>query len=336
MNRRPWTESELTRVRALYPISSTQKVAAVLGRPVYSVYNTAYKLGLRKTESYYESPESGRLRKGETRPESVAHQFPKGHVPANKGMRRPGWFAGRMRETQFRRGERSGAAARNWKPVGTILPDSEGYLRIKVREAVHGAEPTGFGNSKVWPCLHHQVWEQHNGPIPPGHAVAFKDRDRANCAIENLECIPRAELARRNGMWNRYPRELAEAIQLNGALKRKLRKLNGEKQDVGPAEPPVRDAGTVEGSGQTAGSGSRQDDQRSCADNHQLGQSRDRVRKGDRRERRQRILRSEADRGSGRAAEDFMTVVLEGLLARRAFVCEQIEGIKELLKESPC
>ncbi len=339
MNRRPWTEGDLTRLRALYPISSTQKLAAALGRPVASVYNAAFNLGLRKSQAYYESSESGRLRKGETRPESVPHQFPKGHVPANKGLRRPGWFAGRMRETQFRKGERSGVAARNWKPVGTILPDSEGYLRIKVREAVPGVEPTGFGNSKVWPCLHHQVWEQHHGPIPPGHAIAFKDRNRANCEIDNLECIPRAELARRNGMWNRYPRELAEAIQLNGALKRKLRKFDGEKQDVGSAEPPVRNAGSAEGPGETAGSGSRQDDQRSCADNHQLGQSRDPVHRGDWRERGQRVLRAEATPRRRRerpdttrsAPEDFITVVLEGLLARRAFVCEQIEGIKELL-----
>ena len=155
---------------------------------------------------------------------SVATQFKPGHVPANKGQRRPGWSAGRMRETQFKKGERTGIAARNWKPIGTISPDSYGYLRIKVREAVHGAEPTGYGNVRVWPLLQRQIWQQHNGPIPPGHVIVFKNGDRADCAIENLDCVPRSELAHRNQMWGRYPQELAAAIQMNGCLKRKLRR----------------------------------------------------------------------------------------------------------------
>jgi hypothetical protein len=128
-----------------------------------------------------------------------------------------------MRETQFRKGERSGVAARNWRPIGTVLTDTDGYLRIKVREAVCGVEATGFGNTRVWPLLQRHVWERKRGPIPPAHAVVFRDGDRKHCTIGNLECISRAELMRRNSLWRQYPRELAEVIQLNGALKRKLR-----------------------------------------------------------------------------------------------------------------
>lgn len=257
MNGRPWTESELTRLRTLYPVQSTRKLAANLGRPAYSVYNAAYGLGLRKSPAFWESDESGRLRKGQTRPQCIGTQFQPGHVPANKGLRRPGWAPGRMRETQFKKGERRGVAARNRRPVGTVLPDTEGYLRIKVREALHGAEPTGFGNTRVWPLLQRHVWEQHYGPIPSGHVIVFKDRNRANCERDNLECISRAELAERNRMWNRYPRELAEVMHLNGQLKRRLREYDGTKQDVGSAKSPVRDLGNAEGSGQTAGPGAR-------------------------------------------------------------------------------
>ncbi len=223
MNGKEWTKTELDRLRKLYPARPTQKVAELLRRSVCSVNGAAHKLRLRKTEEYLQSPEACRLRRGEPRP-GVAHQFPKGHVPANKGLRSPGWSPGRMRETQFKKGQRSGKAAENWKPIGTVLTDGEGYQRIKVREAMHG-EATGFGNSSVWPQLHRQVWEQHHGPCPLGHVVVFKDRDRKNCAIENLECISRGDLARRNAMWGRYPRELIEAISMNGALKRKLRSL---------------------------------------------------------------------------------------------------------------
>jgi hypothetical protein len=105
------------------------------------------------------------------------------------------------------------------------------------------------------------VWEQHKGPIPPKHVVAFKNGDRSNCAIENLELLSMAQNARRNSMWQRLPRELAVVIQMNGALKRKLRSLNGTQQNERPSGPSVRDPGGAEGSGQTDGPGARESDQ---------------------------------------------------------------------------
>jgi len=142
-----------------------------------------------------------------------------------------------MRETQFRKGERRGVANENWKPIGTIATDTEGYQRIKVREGNPG-EATGFGNVRIWPLLSRHLWEQHNGPLPPSHAVAFKDGDRANCSIENLELVSRAELMRRNTIHNRYPKEVVNTIMLLGAVKRKLRERN-EKHNDGSAQPSV-------------------------------------------------------------------------------------------------
>ena len=219
-----WTPEHLEYLRTHYPHKRSAAIAEQLGCSISRVYAKANEIGLRKSQEFLRSPESGLLQKGQTRPECVATQFPKGHVPANKGLRRPGWAPGRMRDTQFKRGSRTGAAAENWRPIGTISADPEGYLRIKVREAQHGKEATGFGNVKVWPLYHRHIWEQAHGPIPPKHLVSFKDGDRANCVLDNLELVTRAEMARRNQMWNTMPRELAEVIQLNGALKRKLRK----------------------------------------------------------------------------------------------------------------
>jgi hypothetical protein len=183
-------------------------------------------LGLAKSQEYLAGEEMRRLHQALVKAGQAA-RFPKGHVPANKGIRRPGWAPGRMGETQFKKGRMSGKAAQNHKPVGTILADTDGYLRIKIRERRPGDAP-GW-NKEIWPALHHQIWEQHKGPIPPKHIVAFKDHDRQHCTIDNLELISLADNARRNRMWGRFPRELAEAIHMNGQLKRKLRNLDAKK-----------------------------------------------------------------------------------------------------------
>jgi hypothetical protein len=230
MARQVWSEAEVALLRSLYPSHPTTELARKLKRTVSKVYQKADKEGLEKSDEYLRDPKNRcGFSKGSKAGE--AFRFPKGHAPANAGLRRPGWSPGRMRETQFQKGGRSGIAAKNWKPIGTIQPDAEGYLRIKVREAVHGKEATGFGNTKVWPLYNRYLWEQHKGPIPPKHIVIFKDRDRSNCVIENLDLMSMADNARRNSMWATMPRDLAEIIQLNGALKRKVRFLDGKKQN---------------------------------------------------------------------------------------------------------
>jgi hypothetical protein len=219
--RRPFTVKEIRTIKARYANEPTSAIAADLMRPLHSVYQCAGRHGIKKSPTFLASI---RFQPGSEI--GKPFRFPKGHVPTNKGARRPGWYSGRMRETQFKRGHKP----HTWRPVGTILADSMGYLRIKVRERKPGEECSGW-HRDIWPLLHHKVWIELHGPIPPKHVVVFKDRDRGNVAIENLELITMAELARRNAMWNSLPRELALAIQLNGVLKRKLRRNYGKKQN---------------------------------------------------------------------------------------------------------
>lgn len=246
--RRYWSASDLARLAKLYPERPTAEVANRLKRGRSGVYGMAKKLGLKKSEKFNNSDLSGRIGKGHAA-RGERTRFVKGQVPANKGLRRPGYSVGRgrMQETQFKKGVRSGIAVKNWKPIGTIETDDEGYLRIKVREYVYGKEHSGMGNTKVWPMYNRFLWEKHKGPIPPKHLVIFKDGNRANCIIENLELISMADNCRRNSLWSRLPRELAEVIQLNGALKRKLRSIDGKEQDQRPEGPPVRDARSSQG-----------------------------------------------------------------------------------------
>jgi hypothetical protein len=232
--RRFWTSGELKRLAKLYPERPTAEVAEALRRGIAATYNMAKGLGLQKSHKFQNSALSGRIHKGHTE-RGERTRFVKGQAPANKGLRRPGYSVdrGRMQETTFKKGQKP----RNWQPVGSIRTSSEGYLEIKVREGLWNAREGG-----AWQMLNRETWKRERGPIPPGHTVVFKDGDRLNCAIENLELISRADLARRNSMWASMPRELAEVIQLNGALKRKLRSIDGKKQDQRSEGPPVRDA----------------------------------------------------------------------------------------------
>lgn len=219
--RRPWTPDEIETVRINYADWPTRLIATLLGRTESSVYEMANKLGLRKSAEYLDSPCVGRLRSGHTQGGST--RFKPGHAPANKGLRRPGWAPGRMRETQFRKGERRGRAVRLYQPIGTERISRDGYLERKVND--------DMPLQRRWRAVHLLVWEAANGQLPAGHAVAFINGDKTDTRLGNLELITRVELMRRNTR-HRFPKELADLIALKGALTRKINaRTRREEQD---------------------------------------------------------------------------------------------------------
>lgn len=228
MKRRAWTAAEIELLHARYPHERSDTIARDLGRRIGTVYQKARKLGLAKSDAYLASTDASRLRYGDH--VGAAYRFQKGHVPANKGLRRPGWGPGRMQQTQFKKGQWPINKDPEYYVLGALRVNSDGYIDMR----------TSFApGSSGWTPLHRVLWEDANGPVPPGFALCFKDRDKLNVELDNLEIIPRAELMRRNTIHN-LPPQLKSTIQLLGALKRKIRR---EEQDRGPAQPPVRNPG---------------------------------------------------------------------------------------------
>lgn len=121
----------------------------------------------------------------------VTGWFRKGRSPGNKGKKleeylgpeRAAKVKERLRATMFKKGDRP----MNEMPVGTITVNSEGY-KIRKRQM----EGTQW---ERWEPLHRAVWEEHNGPIPEGMCITFKDGDRLNCDISNLMMVSRGEMA---------------------------------------------------------------------------------------------------------------------------------------------
>lgn len=193
-----------------YPDTSTGKIADLLGLPVHTVYAKANKLGLKKSAAYLASPAACRLRRGDN--VGADNRFQKGHATWNKGMK--GLKIG-GEATQFKKGHRGGRAVEVYQPIGAERISKDGYLQRKIND--------DMPLQKRWRGVHIIVWEEANGPLPAGHAVTFKDGNKQNIALENLELLTRAELMARNTIHN-YPKEIAELVQLRGAITRQINK----------------------------------------------------------------------------------------------------------------
>lgn len=210
-----WTDLEDTIMRQFYPDVPTQIIADALGRTVRQVYMRASGLGLRKSREFMSGPHAHRLRGNE----GEQSRFKKGHTPWNKGKPGSTGTHPNSRRTQFKKGEMAGAAQHNYVPIGTTRITRDGILERKVTD-----DPSVYP-ARRWVAVTRLVWEAANGPIPPKHVVRFKPgmstTVEEEITLDRLECISLAENMRRNTL-HRYPKEIALAIQLRGALNRKI------------------------------------------------------------------------------------------------------------------
>lgn len=219
--RRYWTDAELWRLIALYPTKGRKALRHIFGRRDSSIYQMAGQLGLTKDAAYLARKlraEGLRLRRS-----GKCHRFPKGNVPWNAGKK--GWESGgRSVLTRFRRGHKP----QTWLPLGSERVN-KGTLQRKITD-------TGYP-PRDWRSVHSLIWEAAHWPIPAGHVVIFKDKNPRNFALDNLECLSRADLMRRNSIHN-YPQPLKSAMHVLGQLNRRIR----EKQNRGLEKSLVRHA----------------------------------------------------------------------------------------------
>lgn len=217
MSRRPrkrhvWTWVEVELLKRNYHNSHTADLAVAIGQPVDRVLAKANALGLKKDREFI----AQLARERTMRPDhgSRRHQFPKGHVPANKGLRRPGWAPGEMARTQFKKGNRP----HTWVPVGSYRINGDGHLEIKLND-----EPGPY--HVRWMPVHQLVWAQADLPVPEGHVLVFKpgrhSTDPTLITVDALELTTRAELMRRNSI-HHLPEPLKEVLRASASLTRAI------------------------------------------------------------------------------------------------------------------
>lgn len=225
--RKIWRAADEAKLRELWPDTPTREIARAVGCTRAAAERRGHNLGLEKSAEYI--AKFCRLQPGSVPP----NKGKPGPPSPNKGLRRPGWFRGRMRETQFRKG----SAPHNTLPLWSFRINTEGYLLLKTGKP--GPKP-----NNGWEYVHRLIWEQARGPLPDWQVARlwWKDGDRINCALSNLELLNGKQLMQRNTIHN-FPAPLRELIQLKGALRRRLnrmeKKANAEEHDGRSQESPV-------------------------------------------------------------------------------------------------
>jgi hypothetical protein len=212
--KRKWTKKEDDILISEYPLKQTANIAKSLNRSFSSTYQRAYILGLKKSDAYLKTFESGRMVKGALR--GVEYRFKKGNEPFNKGLSLSEYLSEdtikKIKKTQFSCGD----MPKNYKPVGSERISKDGYIEIKI------ADP------RTWELKHRHVWRSAGNEIPKGFIIVMKDGDKTNTDISNLELISRIEGMKRNSYHNNYPKEIALAIQAMGAINRQINKKHGK------------------------------------------------------------------------------------------------------------
>jgi hypothetical protein len=202
-----WTEEEIEYLKNHFHNSYTKHLCILLNKSYTSIAGKAYSLGLKKSPEFLQS--ELQIQADRLRIIGADSRYKKGSIPANKGKLMPGELYTKCKPTMFKKGN----VPHNTKHDGAERITKDGYIEIRVKLGVYKLK-------------HRIIYEQHYGPIPAQMKVKFKDGNKLNLNITNLELI-----SNENNMINnsivRFPKELRQTISLVNKLKRKI----NEKQD---------------------------------------------------------------------------------------------------------
>jgi hypothetical protein len=197
MMRSTWTAEQVALLFELYSDSSRLELTEVIGKSHDQIRKQAHRLGISKSKEYL----IGKSLIYPVKERGEKTRFAKGHATWNKGLT----GVNGQSNTKFKEGNSS----HNTLPVGATRVDGRGYVEVKI------------DNTNAWKLIHVLEWEKFHGPVQSGFCVIFRDGNKSNTSIENLELLSRAELMQRNSI-HRYPQELASAIRLVNKLKGRI------------------------------------------------------------------------------------------------------------------
>lgn len=204
-----------------YPNEKTETIATDYDVNIYLIYKTARRYGIKKSEEFKQSPDSGRIQKGNCL--SPETQFKKGVPGMTKGLKIAAII---KNEEKLRNWKDKCLWKKGHKPYNTAM-DGEirfrpgvGYWFIRISE-------------NEWDFYHRWLWIQSNGEVPPGYNVVFKlgtYTEQYLPVIEDLECISDAELGLRN-RHTKYPVEVRRMIEDRNKLNKLIKQIENGKNN---------------------------------------------------------------------------------------------------------
>lgn len=198
---RIWSPAIRKKLIELYARMKNAEIANILGFTEPSIGALAFKMNLHKDPVFMRECSSKGF-------------FPKGHVPQNKGLKQVDYMSPEMIQHTVATRFHKNHVPHNHLQVGDECIVKGGYIKVKV------ADP------KKWVYKQRLVWEKHNGPVPRGMLVQFKDRNIRNFDISNLYIVSRQEQIRSNTI-QRYPEDIKSTIRIISKLKKTIK--NGLK-----------------------------------------------------------------------------------------------------------
>jgi hypothetical protein len=199
---RLWSDNERKILLEMFCDNYTTTICKMLNRSYGSVSSQSRLMGLKKSDSFMKME----LQKQADRLKivGVANQYKKGRDPENKGKPMSKELYDKCKPTMFKKGNNP----HNTKYDGHERISKDGYVEVRIRKGKYDLK-------------HRLVWKELNGDIPKGFIVVFKDKNKTNIVIENLELISFEENMKRNTI-QRYPGELKSTIRLINKLKRTI------------------------------------------------------------------------------------------------------------------
>lgn len=191
-NYKNWTKEEDELLIEIYPNNNMEYVLSQMqGRNESQIYNRVNTLRIKKSESYRQIQLKELAEKCFNSEASKLNRFKKGDSTWNKGLK--GWNLNQDKSTLFKKNS---------------LP--------------HNTMPN------VWISKQAKIWLDAGNEIPEGYKIVFKDGNRDNVCLENLECICFANLLRRNVGRKEIPNNLSKAIRLTNKLQKIIKTKTNE------------------------------------------------------------------------------------------------------------
>jgi len=189
-----FTPEQIEILKCDYAETANSVFVEKFGCSLFSIYKAANRLGLKKSKEFIRE----QCKRLSSNPNHGGRKtrFQKGLVPANKGKKMPAEIYEKTKHTFFK----TGHTPANTRKIFSERVTKNGYVEIKI------AEPN------KWKLKHRLVWEQHNGKIPKGYNIQFKDGNSQNCDISNLYIISRSEQMNDNTIL-RYPENIRTAMR---------------------------------------------------------------------------------------------------------------------------